>query len=127
MARVRNGLSSGRVFSLVLVIFVIAILYLAKELLVPFALAVLLSFVLTPLCQRLEDLRVPRVASVTLVVLLTLFVIAAIGYVVAGQTLQLAEDLPKYKDNIKAKIESINSPEGSTIGRLRKLYTELSD
>src|SRR5690242_11459975 len=126
MARAKGSITSGRVFSLVLVIFVIALLYLAKELLVPFALAVLLSFVLAPICTRLERWRIGRVPSVTLAVLSTLLIVAGIGYIVAGQLLQLAEDLPNYRRNIEAKVASINSPENSTIGRLRKLYEEIT-
>lgn len=42
---------------------VIAALYLAKDVLVPFTLAVLLSFLLSPVCDWLERRRLGRIPS----------------------------------------------------------------
>jgi predicted PurR-regulated permease PerM len=56
---------AGLAFSNVMVgAFVVAILYFARESLVPIALAVLLSFVLAPLVRMLQRLKVPRTLAV---------------------------------------------------------------
>ena len=51
---------------------IIAGLYFGREIFVPVALAVLLSFVLAPFVRRLQALRLPRVAAVLLVVIVVL-------------------------------------------------------
>jgi predicted PurR-regulated permease PerM len=94
----------SRVPILVAAILVVAVLYFAKDVLVPFALASLLSFFLAPLASRLERF-VGRVASVILVVGLACGVLGGITFLVAGQLTDLALMLPKYKQNITSKLE----------------------
>ena len=84
-----------------------ATLYVGREVFVPIALAILLSFVLAPLVRVLQDWRVPRVFSVIGVVLLAFLVIFALGGVIATQVTQLANDLPRYESNMRAKIKSL--------------------
>ena len=56
---------SGIAFSNVMVgAFVVAILYFAREIFVPIALAVLLSFALAPLVRILQRLKLPRTLAV---------------------------------------------------------------
>ena len=52
----------------IVVAVVIAILYFAREILVPIALAVLLSFVLAPLVKFFQRVRIPRPVAVLLAV-----------------------------------------------------------
>src|SRR5690242_5531601 len=76
---------------------IIAALYFGRELFVPIALAILLSFVLAPLVSALQRWRVPRGLSVAVVVLLAFLSIFALGGVIAKQVTQLAGDLPRYE------------------------------
>jgi predicted PurR-regulated permease PerM len=94
---------TSRLLTLVTVVLVVAVLYLARDVLIPFALAALISFLLAPLVVRLERFF-GRVASVVVVVLLTCGVLGGIGYLVAGQLTQLAGMLPEYRANIAAKL-----------------------
>ena len=56
---------AGFVFSNFIVgVVVVAVLYLTREILVPIALAVLLSFVLAPLVRFLQGRKVPRSLAV---------------------------------------------------------------
>ena len=91
----------------ILAALIVATLYVGREVFVPIALAILLSFVLAPLVRVLQDWRVPRVFSVIGVVLLAFLVIFALGGVIATQVTQLANDLPRYKSNMRAKIKSL--------------------
>ena len=51
---------------------IIAALYFGRDVLIPITLAVLLSFLLAPLVDRLRHIHVPRVASVMLAVIVSL-------------------------------------------------------
>ena len=73
MDRSESGYS--QLVALVAVALVLVALYLAKVILLPFALAVLLSFLLTPLVRRLERLGAPRVPAVLVVAILAFTVI----------------------------------------------------
>jgi len=75
---------------------VIAGLYFGREVLLPLALAILLSFVLSPALLFLRRLKVPRLIGVGIVVALAFAVIFALGWLMSRQVTQLAEDLPRY-------------------------------
>src|SRR5688500_18543622 len=77
-----------------------AVLYLAREILIPLALAVLFAFVLAPLVRRLESWGFGRVPSVLIAVLLGMAVVVGLGWIAATQTVSLAGKLPEYRENI---------------------------
>jgi predicted PurR-regulated permease PerM len=101
-------------------VLVVAVLYWAQAVLVPFALAVLLTFVLAPPVTSLQR-WVGRVPAVMLVVTL---VFAALGLAAWGLTWQmnhLAEDLPTYRDNIRTKIADVRlAGRGSAVEKLQE-------
>src|SRR5687767_522154 len=86
---------------------IIGTLYFGREVFVPIALAILLSFVLAPLVRLLQRLHVPRGLSVVAVVLLAFMSIFAIGGVIATQLTELAGDLPRYQSTMREKIKSV--------------------
>lgn len=86
---------------------VVAGLRLGKPLLVPVALAVVLSLLLAPLVRALERRRIPRAAAAPLVVLLFAAAVAGLGVVVTGQAVSLARQLPAYREEIQAKLGSL--------------------
>ncbi len=90
---------------LVATVVVIATLYFAKVVLIPFALAILFTFILTPLVRWLEKIRIPRIIAVLLVVTLVMAAIGSIGWVVANQLVDVTNQLPDYTTNIKSKID----------------------
>ena len=58
---------------------VVAALYFAREVLIPVTLAMLLSFVLSPLVELLRQIWLGRILSVVLAVVLALGLILAVG------------------------------------------------
>jgi predicted PurR-regulated permease PerM len=112
------------------VVAIIAVLYLARAVLIPLALAVLLSFVLSPLVRRQVKLGLGRTFSVLSATTLSLLVVAGLGWVMANQTLELAENLPQYRDNIRQKLNSAQSQMHGTLGRafdsLQQIGSEMS-
>ena len=69
---------------------IVAALYFGREVLLPMALAMLLSFVLAPLVKLLQRLYLPRFAAVTIVVLLAFGVISGLATLMFAQVSQLA-------------------------------------
>ena len=93
----------------VLTAAIILALYFGRELFVPVALALLITFVLTPAASWLERLRIGKTVSALLVVLV---LVAAIGTVAAGGAIELADvagKLPEYQANILRKVEWLRS------------------
>jgi predicted PurR-regulated permease PerM len=86
---------------------VVAVLYFGREIFMPLALAMLLSFALSPLVELLRRWNVPQLGAVMLAVAAAFVVIGAIGSVVARQVGQLAENLPGYQITIGKKVESL--------------------
>src|SRR5438874_448049 len=103
-----NLAKSFRLTILASVCVVVAALYFASAVLIPLALALLLSFLLAPLVRRVERLGMKRVSSVLIVVALMFAVIGVLGYVVGVQVVELAYNIDQYKDNIVAKVERLH-------------------
>jgi len=92
---------------------IIAALYFGREIFIPIAIALLLSFVLTPLVNRLRRLRLPRLVAVGFSVLLTLGIVAAMATLIGIQAADLAGDVPRYRATIEGKINGLrDSPVG---------------
>ena len=88
--------------------FVIAALYFGRDIFVPFALAVLLSFLLAAPVRWLRKLRLGRVTAVVASVTLAFITIFGFGAIVTEEVASLGKDLPEYQHNIRAKIRSLH-------------------
>ena len=98
----------------ILAVIIIMLLYFGREIIIPIALAILLSFVLAPLVGLLQRVRVPRGLAVVSVVIIAFAFIFAMGSLLATQLAQLAGDLPRYQSTISEKIQSFRE---TTAGR----------
>jgi predicted PurR-regulated permease PerM len=115
--------STPAMTTLLVGVVVVAALYTAREVLIPIALAILLSFVLAPLVRRLRQLRLPKIPAVVVSVLLALGIVVGLGSVIASQVGSLATQLPLYRFTIAEKIKSVQV---MTSGRLARLAETLS-
>jgi len=98
----------------ILAAIIVMVLYFGREIIIPIALAILLSFVLAPLVGLLQRLRIPRGLAVVSVVIIAFALIFAMGSLLATQLAQLAGDLPRYQSTISEKIQSFRD---TTAGR----------
>ncbi|HEV7881775.1 AI-2E family transporter [Bradyrhizobium sp.] len=98
----------------VLAVIIVTMLYFGREIIIPIAMAILLSFVLAPLVGLLQRIRIPRGLAVVSVVIFAFAVIFATGSLLASQLTQLAGDLPRYQSTITEKIQSFRE---TTAGR----------
>jgi predicted PurR-regulated permease PerM len=112
---------------LLAVVVATAVLHLAREVLIPLALAILLSFLLAPAARRLERWGLGRIASTLLVVLASFAVIGAVAYVAGSQAVSLAANLPEYRENIAAKIRDLRSSSESGLGKAAEAIKELEN
>ncbi len=112
------------IWAVLLTVFVIATLYFARDLLIPLALAALLTFLLSPLVSWIER-WLGRIAAVLLVVVMIFSLTGAAGWVLTRQLVDLAGKLPQYKDNISAKLQSFHAPKSGAFTRLSQTMQEL--
>src|SRR5215467_13638347 len=117
----------GTVALAILAVIIVATLFVGREIFVPVALAVLLSFVLAGPVGFLQRLRVPRGIAVVGVVLSAFAVIFALGSLIATQVNHLAGDLPRYQTTIQSKIQSVRGITGgsSTLERAAGMLQDL--
>jgi len=107
---------------------VVAGIYFGRAVLMPLALAVLMSFALAPVVAVLRRIRLGHIPSVLLSLMLALIVIAAVGTFVGSQIAGLASDLPSYQNNISHKIVSLRgTADGGTISRLNRTIEALGE
>jgi predicted PurR-regulated permease PerM len=112
---------------LAVVVAVVAIvtLYFARIVLIPFALALLFTFILTPVVKLLERIHFGRIPSTLLVVLLSVGACGAVGWTVAKQFSQVVNQLPDYKANIRTKLTSLHWSSHHALDNASQTMTEI--
>jgi predicted PurR-regulated permease PerM len=102
-------------------------LYFGREVLLPLALAILLSFMLTPPLLLLRRIKVPRVIAVGIVVGATCAIVLTLGWAISREVTQLAADLSSYRLILSEKIESIreSTAPSPTLERAGEVLSEL--
>lgn len=108
-------------------VLVIASLYWAKAVLVPLALALMLTFLLQPIVAVLRRRGLGRTPAAVLVVMLLALVLGAVGWAVVGQCASLASELPGYQDNLKHKIDDLQSAgKGGVLEKIQETVATLT-
>jgi predicted PurR-regulated permease PerM len=106
-------------------VLVVVVLYWAQAVLVPIALAILLTFVLTPPVTWLER-WIGRIPAVLAMVTLVFTVLGLAGWGLARQMDHLAEDLPRYRVNILAKIADVRGAgKGGSVEKLQETIDDI--
>lgn len=115
--------------ALTIAALVIAGLVLGREVLIPLAIATVLSFILSPIVARLTSLRLPRPLSVAVVLLLLVAGIIGLSITFSTQMLTLTASLPEYKQNILTKVRAITGVgrDEGTIKRATDAVENLGD
>jgi predicted PurR-regulated permease PerM len=120
----KSPVSSG-IRNIAILVSVVAVLYLAREILIPLAFAVTLSLILAPAIAWLEKLRLGRVPAALLVMLMSMAGAGAIGWVIFNDLVDVANQLPQYQQNIHKKLEAIRAPNTGAVGRAAASVKEL--
>jgi predicted PurR-regulated permease PerM len=106
---------------------VVGTLYVAREILIPICLAILISFVLTPLTLMLRRRGMSQSFAVLCVVALTFGTTIGIGALGASQISQLSDKLPQFQENIRAKIRAfkVSATGSSAVTRATNVIEDL--
>jgi len=123
--RPRTG--TFRAVTIVATLLVAAVLYFAREVFIPFALALLLSFLLAPSVTILQRLRIPKVPSVVTVVSFAAAIIAAVGWLVSTQLYDVANKLPNYQATIQKKLKAIKPSGIGVFGKTSRMIKETGE
>jgi predicted PurR-regulated permease PerM len=110
------------------IVLIIACLYWAKAVLIPIALAVLLTFLLNPVVSALHSRGLPRTPAVLVVVILLFSLVGGVAWAVTRQLTLLAYELPRYQENLKQKITDLREVgKNGVIERVLTSIKELTD
>ena len=101
---------------------VIAALYFGQDVLIPITLAVMLSFVLSPVVNLLQRLRLWRAPAVILAVLAALGLLGLVGTLIGSQAASLTANAPQYARTIEAKVDGVR---GFALSRMASMTKEL--
>ncbi len=93
----------------------LALLYFARDVLVPITLAFILSLLIAPLVRSMRKLRLNQTFAVLAAVLVLTAGFGAVATVIGSQLVRMAASLPQYEKTIRLKLETLDS---ATIGRL---------
>jgi predicted PurR-regulated permease PerM len=126
-----NPTSNARLLTqlwfITLAVLSVAVLYLAKVLLLPLGFAILFAFLLAPVVALLERLRLPRPIAAVTVILLFAGLLCVATWTLFTQLVAIADDLPTYRDNIAQKMQALHSPGNSAFSRAQRELENISD
>jgi predicted PurR-regulated permease PerM len=93
---------------LICIVLIPIILIFGKEFLLPIAIACLITFMLYPLCKRLENWKVPRIIAVILSILAVTMVLVTGIYLISSQLASLVSELTEMKPQMITKLNILH-------------------
>src|SRR5579872_4573526 len=118
--------ASRHFFVVLTVIVLIAGLRLGEDVLIPLALAVLLTFLLAPLVDRLQHWGINRPIAVLMTVLVAFAVVAGLLYVVFDQLRDLSHQLPLYRRQLAHNVDTLSGLLKGEVGRATKTFEDVA-
>src|ERR1700676_2848882 len=100
---------------------ILALLYLGRSVLIPLALAIMLSLLVAPLIGALRRLRIGKASSVLVAVAALTVLCVGAAVALGTQVLHIAESLPQYESNVQLKLKTL---EEATVGPIIGLTNE---
>src|SRR5271154_1902403 len=108
-----------------ILVAVIAILYVARAILIPLVFAIVLAMVLSPAVSWLQKLGLGRFPSVLLIMVVSIAIAGGAGWVIFNELVEVVNDLPSYQQNIHNKIVAMRTPGKGAVGRAAASVKEL--
>jgi predicted PurR-regulated permease PerM len=109
------------------VLIVVLVLYFARIVLIPVALAILFSFLLGPVVVRFRNWGFGPATSASIVVGISLLIAASVGALLVTQLADLASQLPVYQQNVQKKIESIRESGGGVVNKVARIVYQINE
>ncbi|HEY2013745.1 MAG TPA: AI-2E family transporter, partial [Bryobacteraceae bacterium] len=113
----KHGASQSSAWAVTVVVGIVATLYFLREILIPLAFALTLTFLLTPVVALLQRARLGRVPAVILTLLVAIAAAGWAAWGIGNQMLDVINELPTYRDNIHGKIQSLTLSQKGSLGR----------
>jgi predicted PurR-regulated permease PerM len=126
LVRSSNSTTSSRSSIFIALALAIATLYFGRQIFIPLALALVLSFLLNPLVGLFEKARLGRVPAVLVVLVLCFALTAGLGWMVAGQLLDITGHIRDYKANLEETFRSLRRPASGALGQATATVRELN-
>jgi len=102
------------------------VLSLARIVLIPIALSILLTFTLSPAVLALQRRKISRTIAVLLVMGTSIFLISSVLSALSWQLYTLASNLPDHKENIIRKIRQAQGDGPGILERLARLMEDVT-
>lgn len=110
MPKTTIDISTGNIFKILLVIGILFVVYLIKEVVLIFFVALVLVAALNPLVEWLEKRKIPRLLSTVLIFLLTIGLFAVSIYLIipplAEQLTALGRNIPQYISRLPFELKA---------------------
>jgi predicted PurR-regulated permease PerM len=106
-------------------VVVVATLFFARVVLIPLALALLFSLLLTPPVAFLERIKLPRVLAIFLVVVILVCLMGLIGWKTSQQFVDFTNNLPTYKKTLQGKIHDLKGSSNQSLNKASVAMKEL--
>ena len=127
MDKVDNDASRSYLFQLASVALTVFVVMVAKPVLVPLALAILLAFILSPVVGLVQRTGLGRLPSTLLTLALAATLATVLAVVIGSQVAKLAGELPNHQAEIAEKIRKIRGAgTGGPFSRLANMVHELA-
>lgn len=95
------NLSFQKLFFAITTLFALfAILVLAKSILIPLSIALLISFILLPLTKKFETLKTGKVLAAFLSIFMVILIIGGVVYFFSSQIINVSKEFTHFKDKI---------------------------
>ncbi len=110
-----TGAIRDRALGVIATATLLALLYFARDVLVPITLAFILSLLIAPLVRGLRRFGLNQTWAALAVVIMLAASFGAVATIIGSQLVRMAASLPQYEKTIQLKLETLNE---ATMGRL---------
>jgi len=107
VSRINHGRALAVLAYTVLGVAVVGGLYWAQSVVIPLALGILFATIAAPVVKQVERVGLSRVPAVALFTVVVAAILGGLGWLIFAQTTRLMVDLPKYQENIVAKVDTL--------------------
>jgi predicted PurR-regulated permease PerM len=125
--RASTARKNSQLTAVVTGVVVIATLYLAKVVFIPLTLALLLSFLLTPVVTLIEQIKLPRGVAILIVIGALVGVLGILGWKTSQQFVDLTNQIPAYKTALIDKIQSVKGEKGQSLAKASATFRDLEN
>ncbi|MBN2509945.1 MAG: AI-2E family transporter [Spirochaetales bacterium] len=85
------------------------VMKIASDVVIPLSLAILISFIVSPIIRFLERIKIPRIAAIVIVIILFFGMFYLVGLILYASAKSFIGQLPKYQERFAAIIAAVSA------------------